>query len=232
MSRRGETPDLAALAWPAERLGDLLEATSRAGGLAPRRRELPPPAPAAIAGAAALGDWLERAAGLLGLEAEPAEAGYREVAAVLRRAGPAVVRWPAVEPCPAAEPRFLGLAGAGRRGGVRLVAPDRRPVEVSAAALATALTAPLEAPLAPSVDALLERTAVPPRRRRRARRALLERALGSVPVEGLWQLRPPPAAPLPGLLATARVLHRQAAALAAHLAGFGLFLAAWYTVGR
>ena len=72
--------DLDKLSWPVSRLGEVLEALARTGGLAPRSVEVPPP-PHNLArdGAEGLGRWIEATAGSLGLEAEPVAVSYAEV---------------------------------------------------------------------------------------------------------------------------------------------------------
>jgi ATP-binding cassette, subfamily B, bacterial len=84
--------DLTTLAWPASRLGEALDALARATGLAPRAVEpLRPPVGFSWQGDEALGRWLAAAASHLGLEAEPMEIPYGEVAHLLPRVGPALL---------------------------------------------------------------------------------------------------------------------------------------------
>ena len=113
--------------WPLGRLGEGLEELARHARLG-RAPEVPldrgPPADAATDA------WLSWAAGHLGLEAEPVDAPVPEVAAMLRAAGPAVVRL-----SQGREAGFILLTGA-RSGMVRLLGPDltihRLPIEFSA----------------------------------------------------------------------------------------------------
>ena len=61
-------PDLQALAWPLDRLGEALEALARAAGFAPRAAEAlqPPATPGPAAAQAGLQDWLNWASARLG----------------------------------------------------------------------------------------------------------------------------------------------------------------------
>ncbi|HEX5759280.1 MAG TPA: hypothetical protein VF121_08805, partial [Thermoanaerobaculia bacterium] len=85
--------DLDALVWPADRLGEALSALARATGLAPSKLDLPEPPP--DASPEALDRWIGAAAAAMGLEAEPVEAAYGEVAALVGHAAPALLRLPA-----------------------------------------------------------------------------------------------------------------------------------------
>jgi len=110
---------LRALAWPLERLGEALETVARHRGLPLHQRETPiPPDGLGRDGAAELGLWLETAAAWLGLEAEPVEAPYAELAGLVRGAGPALLRLPS-----AGAPCCLALLKGTRRT-VTLLGPD------------------------------------------------------------------------------------------------------------
>src|SRR4029450_8461305 len=115
--------DVDKLSWPVSRLGEVLEALARTGGLAPRSVEVPPP-PHNLArdGAEGPGGWVEAKAVALGLEAEPVDVFYAEVARLVRSAGPALLRLPGV-----GEPHFLALLSGRRRGGAIPGAVRRRP---------------------------------------------------------------------------------------------------------
>src|SRR6185295_5208018 len=73
-------PDLEALAWPADRLGEALSTLARRSGLEPGKLDLPEPREAS---AEELDPWVDAAAAAMGLEAEPVEVAYGEVEALV-----------------------------------------------------------------------------------------------------------------------------------------------------
>jgi hypothetical protein len=171
--------DLTTFAWPAARLGEVLEALARKARLAPRAVEpLSPPAGPLRPDDEALGRWLSAAAGHLGLEAEPTEIAYGEVERLLLRAGPALLRLPG-----AGEPSFLALLRGGRRT-VSLLGPHFTVRRLRHAVACADLRREIEAPRAAEVDRLLAEADVPIRRQGRARAALLRERLGLTAIGG------------------------------------------------
>ncbi|WP_437810174.1 ATP-binding cassette domain-containing protein [Sorangium sp. So ce1078] len=227
----GARPDeavdpLGALEWPAERLGDALEALAQQGGLGPRAVAAPIPTAGHLRSADALGAWIDQAAGYLGVEAEPIAARYDEVDAALLRVAPALVWLRGGE-----APRFLAVVG--RRGrDLSVLRADRSTARVPVEAIARRILRPLEAQVLPEVDRILARAGVRPRRRGRAREALLRERLGPVILDGIWSLRLPPGAPFRRQLAAARVPRRVLGLLAAHVSAYTLWILVWMTVGR
>lgn len=217
------------VSWPAARLGEALEALSRAAALPVKGAGLPaPPADLLRPGVAqptglALGRWIEGAASLLGLEAEPVEARYGDVEALIRRAGPALLR------VQGPEGRFLALVGASRRR-ARLVGPDHAVVEVEIEPVRAALCATLEAPIRPALERVLDDAGVAGRER--AARAILAQQLGGIVLRGFWLLRRPPSAPLRALAAQLGLPRRLAALFLAHAVEYGIWLLSWWVVGR
>ncbi|WP_437304870.1 ATP-binding cassette domain-containing protein [Sorangium sp. So ce388] len=230
----GARPDeavdaLGALEWPAELLGDALEALALEGGLGPRAVVAPIPTAGHLRSADALGAWIDQAAGYLGVEAEPIAARHDELDAALPRVAPALVWLRGGE-----APRFLAIAGrAGRRGrDLSVLRADRSTARVPIEAITGRICRPLEAQALPEIDRVLARAGVRPRRRARARRALLRERLGAVIVDGIWSLRLPPGAPLRRQIAAARVPRRLLGLLAAHASAYTLWILVWMTVGR
>jgi ATP-binding cassette subfamily B protein len=112
-----------------------------------------------------------------------------------------------------------------------VLGPDRRERTVSADDLTRAVIGPLEASAGAEVDRLLART-VTPRRRARARAALLAKQLAGRRFSACWLLR---ARPGDSLLLQARRagLHRDVLLMiAAHAAELVLMLASWWAVAR
>jgi ATP-binding cassette subfamily B protein len=213
-----EGSPLTGLLWPADRLGEALQALARESGLEPRA-EPPsgPPAPEA------LDSWMEAAAAGAGLEAEAVDTSYAEVEALIGRAAPALLRLPGEG--------FLALARSGRRS-VTLLGPDHRLHRVPAATVRGALCRELDARIGPEVDALLERAAVPLRRRARAREALLRERLGKTQVGGCWLLDLPPGSGFRRQLRHARLGRLAGRMVWAHGLQHVLLLASWWVLGK
>ncbi|WP_438005487.1 ATP-binding cassette domain-containing protein [Sorangium sp. So ce321] len=227
----GARPDeavdaLGAIEWPAERLGDALDALALEGGLGPRAVAAPIPTAGDLRSADALGAWIDQAAAYLGVEAEPIAARHDELDAALLRVAPALVWLRDGE-----APRFLAIAG--RRGReVSVLRADRSTARVPVEAITRRISRPLEAQVLPEIDRVLARAGVRPRRRVRARQALLRERLGAAIVDGIWSLRLPPGAPFRRQLAAARVPRRLLGLLAAHVSAYTLWILVWMTVGR
>ncbi|MBK9261225.1 MAG: ATP-binding cassette domain-containing protein [Polyangiaceae bacterium] len=226
---------LLALAWPAHRLGEALEALASRSGLRSRGGKasngvltsvLPPPVGAEHWDIEAAGHWVMRAADFLGFEAEPVELPYRDAHAAVARLGPALLMLRN-----ASGPAFLAvLPGRGRK--TLVLAPDHTVTRVDAGLIADRLCGPLEEPLAASIDRVLDRAQIAPRKRHRARRSLFLGRLGSVVLPGIWFLRLPPTAPLLAQAKHLRVGFRILAFVAAQLAGSMAMVLAWLTFGQ
>jgi ATP-binding cassette subfamily B protein len=168
-------------AWPAERLGEALEALARKSGLPVRDGEVPRP-PATLALHAGMqGQWIEATAAWLGLEVEPVEIPYPDLERNLRAAGPALVRL--------SNGSFAAILGKGN-----LLAPDLSVQRLQPAVLASQLAHDIEAPLRAEVDEFLEQAAVPARRRPRAYASILRERLRDARLGPAWSLRTPPGA--------------------------------------
>ena len=219
--------DLDKLSWPVSRLGEVIEALARTGGLAPRSVEVPPP-PHNLAqdGAEGLGRWIEATAGSLGLEAEPVDVSYAEVERLVRSAGPALLRLPS-----AGEPLFLALL-SGRRRAVSILGPDRRLHRLRPDVICRALCHHLEQLHIAQVDQLLGEAKVPKRRQARARVAILHERLSPVRLDGGWLLRLPPGASIWRQVRQARLPRHLLGLIGAHTIQYFLLLLSWWLVGR
>jgi ATP-binding cassette subfamily B protein len=219
---------LTSLLWPADRLGEALQALARESGLeiVPETRAEPSSGPADPEDPEALGSWIEAAAAGAGLEAEPVETSYGEIEALLGRAAPAFLRLPGEE-----SPQFLALARSGRRSAA-LLGPDHRLHRVPAATVRAALCRELDARIGPEVDALLERAGVPPRRRARARKALLRERLGKTQVGGCWLLGLPPGSGFRRQLRHSRLGRLAGRMVGAHAVQHVLLLSSWWVLGK
>jgi ATP-binding cassette subfamily B protein len=210
------------LVWPRPRLAEAIEALGRAAGLAPGRIEAPP-LPAEARGET-LGRWVEAAASFLGMEAEPIEASMRELPALVRGAGPALLAL-------AGGDGFLALLRA-RGAHALLLGPAGTLERVRLGDLAIALRRTHEEAVAPEIDGLLERVGARDRRRRRARRALLEERLGTGAAVAGFLLRLSPGASLLAGARQARLGRRLLLLMTAHTAQHAAWLGAWWAIGR
>lgn len=221
------TESLASLCWPASRLGEALQRLAHHSGMPGRAiSRLPVPDASLQQGEQPIGPWLEATATFLGFEAEPIGTRYAELPALLRRAGPALVQLPGE-----GGPRVLVLLGE-RRGRLRVLGPDSEVESLEWSALHDALCEELEAPVRPSVEALMEQARVPARRRARVRSLILAERLGALWLDVGWLLRLPPGRAFRTQLRNARV-HRQLALLvAAHTTQYVLGLLSWWLIGK
>ena len=108
---------------------------------------------------------------------------------------------------------------------------DHRPRRVAVAALRDALRGDLDAGLGPEVDRLLDEAAVPPRRRARAREALLAERLAERRIGGCWLLDLPPGGSFWAAARRAGLPGRAAVLVGAHMAQHALLLLSWWVLG-
>jgi len=206
------------ISWPANRIGEALEALASRSGLRPKSVELPAP-PADLADdPRRLGLWIESAASSLGLEAEPGEIRYADIERKLASAAPALVR--------CSDGRLLALLDAGT-----ILGPDLEVHRLGTEVICAELCAEAEAPFSSELDDLLEAAAIPERRRERVRAALVRERLAGTRVGHAWLLRLPPGSSFQLQLRLAGVPRRLAMLAGAHLVQYVLWLAAWFIVG-
>ena len=210
------TLDLIHLSWPLERLGEALDALCGSTHSARLPSDLDPNDDEA------LGNWISSNADQLNLEAQPVFASYAELEKVIRAIGPALIQLRAGN-----DVRFLALLANGY-----LVDPGLRKRKVSTKIICSALREPLELPLIPQLDQLLERVGVARRRRAKARQAILRERLSAVMITGFWALRLPPGAGFFRQLRRVGALRDTAMLAGAHAVQYVLSLLAWFVIGR
>lgn len=204
--------------WPAARSAEAVELLARAAGLAVRSREV-------VAGAdpADAADRVEAAAAALGLEAEAVDVPAGDIDAMLRSAGPAVIR---------VGPDALAMLVRRRGARVTLVRPDHRLVTVRRAVLHDALIASEAAVVTPVTERLVEEAGVPPRRRAAVVRALVRERLRARPVQAGWLLRMPAGAGFAAQVAAAGGRRQLVLVAALHAAHYAAWVGAWWLLGR
>ena len=212
------TADLIHLSWPLERLGEALEALShsRSAQITPLPHEL---------NDEALAGWISSNADRLNLEAQPVFASYAELEQVVHAIGPGLIRFRCGN-----EIRFLVLLASGWRRAM-LLDPGLRKCRVSTKLICSTLREPLERPLTPQLDHLLERVGVAQRRRPKARRVILRERLSAIPIGGFWALRLPPGAGFLRQLRRAGVLRNTVVLATTHAVQYALSLLAWFVIG-
>jgi ATP-binding cassette subfamily B protein len=218
--------DIRALTWSTKRASDAIEAVAHAARLpVTARAPLPSKIEIAIDDDDLIGPWVDDCAARLGLESEPIRATNGEIASLVHSAGPAIllVRLP--------EPALIALVGV-KRGHALVAAPDRGIVSVDPSVIEDALWAPIEARNGPRADAILERADVDPKRRLRARVALLREPVAGDAVQAGWILRLPPSASFRKQASRAALFQLGGFMLAATIAAHILSMVAWWLIGQ
>lgn len=201
--------------WAPTRLGEAVEALSRASGLA-----------SAGAGTAPPDEPPPAVAARLGLELHAVHCDVAGLKQLLRSAPPFLLPLGYGAAVP-----MLAVIRRGLGGALIVLGPDGRRARVPVAALTARLLGPLEAYAAPEIDALLDEAGLAPARRARARERLLAERLATTRVGAALLLR---AAPWSSPLALARDAGLLAPALkllGARALGLALGLASWVIIG-
>ena len=220
---------LASCLWPLNRIGEALQALAVEAGFGHGQPDLPAPPPEIIETddglppGLALARWMENAASHLGLEAEPVEARFGNMATLIRKAGPALLRVHGQETV------FLVLLDT-RRGRARLLGIDRKITLVDVESVRSLLCLALEAPLRRSLEGVF--TTAGTRARDKTIDAILLQQLGGVVIRGFWMLRWPPSSPLRDLAAHLGLKRRVAVFFLVHALEYLIWLGSWWAVGR
>jgi len=185
---------LARYIWPANHLGELVEYLARRARLTPQSTRLPQPPESLLASdGPVIGQWIDNAAGSIGLEAEPVSVLFGELEQFLRSGGPAILRLKGQTE--ADQTAYIGLLSSDAKK-VHLFCPDLRIRRLRVEHLSAAISNPLEGQLGEQIDQLLVDAQVPEERRGRSRLAILRDQLGPQRIEAGWLLRLPPGANL------------------------------------
>ena len=218
------------IAWPASRLGELVENLARRSGLTARPLRLPqPPEGLLHADDQAVGRWLDNAAGQVGLEMEPVSVQYAEVEQFLVSGWPAVLRL--AGPLDADEPRFVALLHS-QGATADLLSPDLNRKRLKIASLRDMLCEPYESDAAGLLDEVLNDAEVPLERQRRARQAILREQIGALRIEAGWILRLPPGTEMKGQFRQAGGYRPVAILLGMYVIQQLLSIASWVVIGR
>ena len=222
--------DLNLLAWPVSRLGELLDNLARRGKLFPRSVLIPqPPDSLAEKSDEAIGRWLDVAAGMLELEADPVQLLYSEIEDFICQAGPAILRIPGE--AQSSDPRLLALVKCKSKRAYFLT-PDLKIRRVSILTVRDAFAASLEEPLNANVSLLLQEAEVPTNRQPYAKRAILLEQLGNARIEGGWLLRLSPGSAMWKQFRYAHLLGPLLALFGLFLVQQALIIVSWWVIGR
>lgn len=222
-------PDIRSLSethwWPLRRIGEGLEELSRRSGLRRRSAAEPLVAPGLDGAVSELSDWLDWAAGQIGLEAEAIDTPTPDVAGLLRRAGPAII----LHENDNGPGFFLLLETA--HGPLRLIDPDLQVRACDPEVLRARLCWSQEAPLTPEIDRMILAADVPTQRRSAVRAAMLRERLAATRLGGFWMLRAPAASGFARQLIDAGVARSLAVVVGVLLIAYGLEVASWRLIG-
>ena len=222
--------ELADIAWPASRLGELIESLARKSGLATRPARLPqPPEGVLSAGEQSLGKWIDNAASHLGLEAEAVSSLYADVENLIRGGGPAILRLP--DPANRGPARFVALL-RGDFLRAAILCPDLRVRKLRLEIIRDALCSPYEAQIGETIDQILVDAQVPPERQQHARRAILRQQFGPLRIETGWLLRLPPGVGLTRQFRHSGTYRPVFILLGMYFVQQVLTIASWYVIGR
>lgn len=212
--------------WPLSRLDEALEFLAHRYGVATKPVSMPAFPAELASNHAQFGRWLETTAGVLELEAEPVSTNYSEAENLISRAAPALFRVTVDD-----KPLLLVLVGC-RRGKIAVLGADRVVYRLPAEEIRTLLCEPLEAPLLPEIDALLDEAEVPAQNRSQARRAILCERLSDAWIGNCWLVHPPLSQKLSQQARATGLPSRFVLFLLSYFAYYTLWILSWWLVGK
>jgi ATP-binding cassette subfamily B protein len=202
--------------WPRDRLGEAVAALAELAGLEPRSERAEVPADDQDATT-----WLVDAARWLGFEAEPTDAAYPDVPALVRSCGPAIVELGGA---------YLAIVRA-RGSALEVLGPDGARSRVASAEVIAALREPAEASVAERIDQVVTATAVADARRPRLRAALLAGELANTRIAGVVVLRRAVEAPVRTVARDLHLAPRLTRIALLHLTGYAFSIFGWWAIG-
>jgi ATP-binding cassette subfamily B protein len=224
--------DLAALAWPLDRMPEAIESLARRAGMNPARAGASAlPTFAGTPEQEAFDHWLDHVGATYGIEVEPVLASGAEVEEMLRAAGPALLRDRETDPQETIEPSILLLLRTNAQS-AHLLSPSLQVVRVPLETVRACLCADAERPVIADVDALLNQTEITGRQRTRIKRMLIQERMAGQRIMGCWLLRTPPTTSFSKQLSRAHLPSRLSAMLLIFAALFVMEIAGWTLIGR
>jgi ATP-binding cassette subfamily B protein len=162
----------------------------------------------------------------MGVELQSVETPYPEVESFLAACGPAIVRLGHGEPGV-----FLAIIRSHRKT-VRVLGPDLKVHRANLNDIRVALCRPLEEPVLPQLNPLLDQANLTRKRRNLVMASILRERLSLIQIQDCWLLRSPSSARLLSQLRERRVLPNLAVFLTAYSFEYLLTLASWWVIGR
>jgi len=202
--------------WSRDRIGEAIAALAELAGLEPRSERAEVPADDQDPTT-----WLVDAARWLGFEAEPTDAAYPDVPALVRSCGPAIVEL---------DGAYLAIVRA-RGSAIEVLGPDGARSRIPSADVIAALRAPVEATVAAGIDQIVAATEIAEARRPRLRAALLAGELANTRVGGVVVLRRAVEAPARTVARDLHLAPRLARIMALHLVGYAFSIFGWWAIG-
>jgi ATP-binding cassette subfamily B protein len=214
------------LTWPAAQLDAGITALAKASGLTGDKAGQTAENYISIPKEEGLNDWMEAAAGRLGLETEAAEFSAALLERQLPVAGPAILRM-----LHQGELRFLLLL-EGSKGRLRVLTPGSGVKETPAREICRPLCASIEKPHQAVAERLLQVSGVKERHRSRAAEAIVRERTRGERIGGCWLLRATPGADLASQARRARLPHRLLALAFTHAGQYVLWILSWWMIGK
>lgn len=218
-------------AWPISRLGEGLTELGSVRGLIPVRAAIANPPSQCSQDPGSLALWLEQAAAALALEVEPVETPYPQIPALLRHAGPALLRLTPDGPGNGLDERFLLLLGS-RGSRVNLLGMDGRAHWLPLQDVRRRLCASWESPRLEEINGLMDQAQVEERRRRAVGQALLNEQLAQHHLTDCWMVRPSPGMGLWDQVRRSRMLRPLGLLFSGELISQVLLVLSWAVIGR
>jgi ATP-binding cassette subfamily B protein len=213
------------LSWPLARLGEAVEALARRSGLIRAASQATLELPRSVESIGEISDWLDWATAQLGLEAVEVATPAPSLDAMLLGGGPAILFH-------RSGGAFGFLALVGRKGARPLfLAPDLGLRAHDLAPVRALLCRPLEAPLRPEVERLLDLAGVAPARRAEVAAALLRERLADQRIGNAFLLRLPASAPLARQMKQARSWRLLGGVLGIFALSYLLEIGGWGLIG-
>jgi ATP-binding cassette, subfamily B, bacterial len=213
-------PEFLDLTWPVERLDDCLQALLRGAKLC--KTGSAPDLGGRLDSSIDAGRWIERAAKHYGCEAERLDLSYRDMAAELPCAYPAIL---GVGPS-----MYLAVVGAkGKK--LCVITPDLTIATISVDDVCRAVREPQEGPRRKVVDEILAQAQIPKTRRARTADFLLREQMGAKRFDQCWLLRGATGAGVLHWLQQSNALRSGAALIFAHTAQYLVWLVSWALLG-
>ena len=213
------------LSWPLARLGEAVEALARRTGLARDASQATLELPRGVEAVSEISDWLDWANAQLGLEAVEVATPAASLDRLLLGGGPAILLHRS-----GAGFGFLTLVGK-KSGRPLFLAPDLAVRGHALEPVRALLCAPLEAPLRPEIERLLDLAAVAPARRPDVAAALLRERLAEKRIGNIFLLRLPAAAPLTRQMKHARSWTLLCGVLGIFALSYLLEIGGWALIG-